>query len=350
MAISDFLSNGQVPAGSAVTSTTSSTTMPDWYTNYAMQMLSNQNAVSAQPLSLFQGPRVAEFSPTQQQGFDMAGEAATAYEPALNTAMQGTEGALNAPSGMSVAQPYFTQAGKTSVANIGQYMNPYTENVVSRIAELGQRNLTENLMPAIEGRYIGAGQLGGATRGGGLSGAPSGMLTDTARALRDTNADILGQQSQALQSGYTGALTASAADLSRLATLGTNAASIAGNDVTQQLNASKQMGELGAEAQKLGLTGAGALQTVGAAQQAQAQKNIDIANADFLKEQGYPQEQIDNALRTLGAVKAGVPTSTSTEGIVPNSVPTTSTAQNIGAGLAGTAGILSALSELGLKF
>lgn len=343
MAISDFLSNGQIPAGSAVTSTTSQTALPDWYTNYAMQILSNQNAVSQTPLSLFQGPRVAEFSPTQQQGFNMAGTAATAYQPALTAATQGTQAAIDAPSGLSVAQPFFDNASQTSVANIGQYMNPYTENVVSRIADLGQRNLTENLMPAIEGRYIGAGQLGGATRGGGLSGAPSGMLTDTARALRDTNADILGQQTQALQSGYTNAMGASAADLARQAGLGVSSANIANNDVTQQLNGNQQLAGLGTQAQTLGLTGAGALQTVGATQQGQAQKNLDTAYADFLKQQGYTQEQITNQLNTLGGIKGAIPTSTSTEGIVPNSVPTTSTGQNIATGLAGAAGILSAL-------
>lgn len=344
MAYTDFLNNGQIPSGSAATSTTSQTILPDWYTNYAMQMLSNQNAVSAKPLSLFQGPRVAEFSPTQQQGFNMTGQAATAYQPALNAATQGTQAALNAPGSLSAAQPYFNQAGQTSVANIGQYMNPYTDQVVNRIADLGQRNLTENLMPAIEGRYIGAGQLGGATRGGGLSGAPSGMLTDTARAIRDTNADILGQQSQALQAGYTNAQGASAADLARQMSLGVNTGTLAGNDLTQRLNAAQQMAALGTQAQQLGLTGAGALQNVGATEQAQAQKNLDLANADFLKQQGYAQEQINNQLNTMGALKNAVPTATTTEGIVPlgyQAQYAPSTAATIGGALTAAGGLLA---------
>jgi hypothetical protein len=76
-------------------------------------------------------------------------------------------------------------------------MNPYNDAVTNRIGELGTRNLTENLLPAIEGRYIQAGQLGYGGRGG-LGGTPSGMMTDTARTLRDVNADILAQQTAAL--------------------------------------------------------------------------------------------------------------------------------------------------------
>jgi hypothetical protein len=348
MAVSDFLVNGNIPAGSAVTSTTSQTVLPDWYSNYAMDLLAKQSAVSALPYQPAPMPRVAGFTPAQQQGFDMTGQAATAYQPALGAAMAKTADTMQAPTGLSAAQPYFNQAGQTSVANIGQYMNPYTNDVVNRIADLGTRNLTENIMPAIEGRYIGAGQLGGATRGGGLSAAPSGMLTDTARAVRDTNADILAQQSAALQSGYNGALTASAADLSRMGQLGATAGNLANADVTSGLNTASTMANLGQQAQQQGLTGASAVTGVGAQQQALNQQNLDAARADFLAQRGYTQDQINNALATFKGVYSGVPSSTSQEGIVPNAVPTTSTAQNIGSGLALGAGALSALQQAGL--
>lgn len=346
MALSDFLSNGNIPSGSAVKSTTSQTVLPDWYTNYAMQLLSNQNAVAATPYQPAPMPKVAGFTGTQQQGFNMAGQAATAYQPALNAATTGTQAAMNAPGSLNAAQPYFTQAGQTSAANVGQYMNPYTDQVVSRIADLGQRNLTENLMPAIEGRYIGTGQLGGATRGGGLSGAPSGMLTDTARAIRDTNADILGKQTEALQSGYSGALSAAGTDLNRMGQLGSNIGTLAGNDITQKLSAAQQLGTLGAQAQQLGLTGAGALSNVGGQEQALNQKNLDVALADWMAQKGYPQEQIDKQLATYRGVLPGVPTSTSEEGIVPNAVPTTSTGQDIASGLTAAAGLLSKLNVI----
>jgi hypothetical protein len=345
---SAFLNNGQLPTGSTFKSLTSETVLPDWYTNYAMQLLSNQQALGAQPMPTYQGPRVAEFSPTMQQGFGMTGQAATAYQPALNAATQATQGAINAPGGLATAQPFLTQAGQTSVSNIGQYMNPYTEQVVNRIGELGTRNLTENIMPQIEGRYIQAGQLGYGGRGG--MGTPSGMMTDTARALRDTSADILGKQTEALRAGYGEAATLAGTDLSRQAGLATTAGSLGGQDLSRQLAGAGQLGELGAQAQNLGLTGAGALQQVGATQQGQAQKNLDVAYSDFLRQQGYPQEQINAMLQTFGGVKAGVPTASREEGIVPlgyqEKLPP-STAETVGGTLSTLAGILDKAGVFG---
>jgi hypothetical protein len=355
MALTDFLNNGQLPTGSTFKSLTSETVLPDWYTNYAMQLLSNQQALAAQPLPTYQGPRVAEFSPTMQQGFGMAGQAATAYQPALNAATQATQGAINAPGGLGAAAPYLGAAGASSVSNIGQYMNPYTDQVVNRIGELGRRNLNENLLPDVEGRYVKAGQLGFGSRDENMGGTPSGMMTDTARALRDTNADILGQQAVALRSGFTDATGLASTDLARQAALATTAGSLGGQDLSRQITGAGQLGELGTAAQTLGITGAGALQQVGGAQQGQAQKNLDVAYADFLRQQGYPQSQIDATLRTFSGALSGVPKATKEEGIVPLGYQeklAPSTGETIGGGLAALGAILgnsqsgSALNKL----
>lgn len=395
--ISSFLTEGaKIPSGSALKATQSETVLPEWYSNYAMQLLSNQQAQMQKDYEKYVGPRVAEFSPAQQQGFAMTGQAATAYQPGLQAATSATQNlmgqnALGAAQpyfgqaagmsgvtaatpglqqgaqltgqstqalGMQAAQPFLGQAGQTSVANIGQYMNPYTEQVVNRIGQLAQRNLSENIMPGIEGRYIAAGQLGYGGRDG--AGTPSGMMTDTARAIRDTQEAALAQQTQALQQGYGQAAELSAGDLARQAQLAATAGSlgtqqqgalaqagrqmadigqaygtltgqqqrmltdigsqigaIGGADLTRQLSAAEQLGGLAGTAQTLGLRGAEAMQGVGAQQQAQAQKHLDIAYGDFLRQQGYNQEQINNALATFKGVLPGVPTSSTEYGIVP---------------------------------
>lgn len=346
MALSDFLTEGSaIPAGSAVKSMTSQTVLPDWYTNYAMQLLSNQQAVAARPYETAPMPRVAEFTPAQQQAFGMTGNAATAYQPALSAATAATEGALTAPGGLMTAQPYFAKAGQSTVANIGEYMNPYTEQVVNRIAEMGGRNLRETIMPEIEGRYIRAGQLGFGPSGAG-TGTPSGMLTDTSRAVRDVQSDILGQQTAALQQGFTQAAGLSAADLARQASLGTTAAGLQTGDVAQRLEAAQQLGGLGSAAQQLGLAGAGALTGVGAQQQALNQQNLDVAYGDFLRQQGYPQEQINNMLATFRGVEPGVPKAALEEGITPTGVLPPSTAETIGGALSGVGSILAGIAKI----
>jgi hypothetical protein len=320
---------------------TKQSVMPEWYTNYAMDILSGQNAIANRPYETAPMPRVADFTKTQRDAFGMTGTAATAYQPLLGQATQAAQAAANAPGALNTAQPYLTQAGQTSVSNIGSYMNPYNEAVTNRIAELGTRNLTENIMPQIEGRYIQAGQLGFGGRGG--MGTPSGMMTDTSRAVRDVSADILAQQAKALQSGYSEAAGLAGTDLSRFGTLANTAGGLAQTQQAQQLAASGALSGLGAQAQTLGLTGANAVGGVGALEQQQGQKNLDVAYGDFLRQQGYPQEQINNMLKTFQGVAAGVPQATQEYGISPSGVQNKSTSE--------AADILSAITTgLGIVF
>jgi hypothetical protein len=341
MAVSSFLAEGAaIPQGSALTDLTKTSVMPDWYTNYAMDILSGQKAIAARPYETAPMPRVAGFTPTQQQSFGMTGNAATAYQPLLNQATGVAQAAANAPGALNTAQPFLSQAGQTSVSNIGSYMNPYNEGVISRIGELGTRNLTENLLPAVEGRYIQAGQLGFGDRNG-LGGTPSGMMTDTARAVRDTSADILAQQTEALRSGFTDATGLAGTDLTRFGNLASTAGNLAQTQQEQQLAASGALSTLGTKAQDLGLTGAGALANVGALQQQQGQKNLDVAYADFLRQQGYPQEQINNMINTFKGVATGVPQAETSYGISPSGVQQeyTSTGQDIASALTAAAGL-----------
>jgi hypothetical protein len=306
--VTDFLAEGtQIPEGSALKAMQSQTVLPEWYTNYAMQLLANQQAQAAQPYQTYQGPRIAEFSPLQQRSFEMTKNVAPSYKPALSAATGATQNLM----------------GQTSVSNIGQYMNPYTQQVVEQIGNLAGRNLSENIMPNIEGRYVAAGQLGFGGRGG-AAGTPSGMLTDTARAIRDTQEAALAEQSRALQAGYG------------------QAAELAGSDISRQMGAAGQLADMGALTQQLGLQGAGALGAVGAQQQQQAQGNLDLAYQDFLRQQGYNQEQINNMLATFQGVAGGVPKAAQEVGIEPLGYPqqyAPSTADKIG-GAIGTIGAI----------
>ena len=348
--MADLLSS-DVPIGPSASTT--QTLLPDWYTNYAMQVLSNQQAASAQPYAAYQAPRVAGFTPDQQAGFDQTRVAATSWRPGLNIANQAAKGTLDmsafgaaqpslqtgagylqqstTPTGINMAQPYLSQAGQTSVADIGSYMDPYQDAVVNRIGALGLRNLQENLLPAIGDQFVGAGGYGGSRQAEAIG-----------RAVRDTQEGISAQQAQALSSGYQGALQASQTDLARQAQLagtagnlgvaqqgalqaaGTGMAGIGGQlgalttaDIQSKLDASRQIASIADQRQRQLLTGAGALQGVGQQQQALQQQNLDVAYQDFLRQQGYDQTQIDAMAKTIGAVQPAVPKSVLETGYAP---------------------------------
>jgi hypothetical protein len=344
--IGSFLTEGrQIPQGSAVKATQGQTILPEWYTNYARDLLANQQAIMMRPFPTPPMPRVAEFSPTQQQSFAQTGQAAQSFQPALTQATQATTQAMGAPGALATAQPLINQAAGSSVGNIDAYMNPYIGGVVDRIGELGARNLRERIMPEIEGRYIGAGQLGFGARQPGM-GTPSGMMTDTARAVRDTSDGILAQQTEALRGGYSEAAGLASGDLSRMGALASTTGGFANADRNLALGGAQQLAGMGQMQQQLGLTGAGALGAVGNQQQQQAQRNLDTAYEDFLRQQNYPQEQINNALNTFRGAAQGIPTATQEFGVVPTGQAAQyqpSTAQTIGGVLTGGAALLELL-------
>lgn len=275
--------------GTKTQTTYTMSAVPPWYTNTGMDILAQQQAVSSRPFQSYDyTQRVAPFNATQQQGFNATQQNAFSYQPTLNqaqgvlqgtldrstygaaqpmfgqaqNALQGvagrsTVGAMQPlmgqaqnvlestmdrssvgamqpyvdraqnPLGLAMAQPYLNAAGQSSAALGAQYMNPYIENVVNRFGELGARTLQEQLMPAIQNKYIQAGQLGGPTRAGtGASGAPSGMMTDATRALRDVQEGVLKQQQQALAEGWNQATGLAAQDLGRMGQLASTAGTL----------------------------------------------------------------------------------------------------------------------------
>jgi hypothetical protein len=127
-----------------------------------------------------------------------------------------------------------------------------------------------------------------------------------ARALRDVQQAVLGEQAKALQAGYGQAADIFASDVGRQAQLAGTAADIAGM------------------AQRYGLTGAGAVAGVGEKEREMGQANLNLAYQDFLKQEGYPKEQIKFLADVLQGVRLPQTTVTNT---------TTTPAQGGGASL-----------------
>jgi hypothetical protein len=159
-------------------------------------------------------------------------------------------------------------------------MNPYNQAVTDQIARLGARNLTENLLPGVSDQFVRAGSFGG-----------SRMGEFGNRAVRDTQEAILGQQANTLQQGYTQALGASQQDLAR------------------QQSALAQTAELAKLREGLSSAEAAQLQAIGAEQQMQQQRGLDVAYQDFMDQRNFPQSQINAMSTTLrGLNPAAVPT------------------------------------------
>ena len=294
MSLSEFLFEGKAPSPVTLTGT-QTTQLPEWYTQYTTDMLGRAQAAANLPYAQYTGPRLAAFTPTEKTGFEATKTAATAAQPFLGEAGE-TLGRAGEVSGMGAAFPFLGAAAQTFPGAAQAYMSPYTQNVVNQIAEHGVRQLQEKYLPAVGEEFIKAGQFSvgpGSTRMGEFG----------ARALRDVQEAVLSEQAKALESGYKTAADIFGTDVGRMASLAGTAGTLGVQESQALRDLASRYGELGGEAQRLGLTGAKAITDVGAAERAMQQGNLELAYQDFLRQEAYPKEQIKFLSNVLGGVQ-----------------------------------------------
>jgi hypothetical protein len=417
------------PSGSEATSGQT----PQWYQDLLYDQMMSARAIAGQSFEPYALPRVAGQTPDQTAAYQSVRQNIGAWQPSYDVAMRGTQslagetpgvtsgvGYMQAAAGynpMLAQQPYINQssaelgnalrqnafnvaapgtyqamgmsgletaspflmqgsalgmnAAQSSAPLAQQYMNPYTDAVTGQIAQLGARNLQENLLPAVSDQFVRAGQFGG-----------SRMGEFGQRALRDTQEAVLREQSQALQAGYGQALGASQADLARMLQVGSQQAnlgqiaggmtqaqqqalmqgsqSLAGirgqdlnrimqgaeqyaglgqqaagatqqygnmlqsigqgigglslNEAQRQQSALGQLADMGRSQQQMFAQDAASMEAIGQAQQAQKQRELSAAYEQFMEQQRYPQAQMDWYQAQLKGAGQYLPSTTTQSG------------------------------------
>lgn len=281
MGFLDFLFEGSPPPSvSSYGQTVES--MPQWYTDYTLGILNQANAFAGEGYQPYGGPRVAGFTPDQQQAQGMVRSNVGNYLPALNQA-SGLATSAGGLSPVQSASPYMEQAGQTFTGgNVTDYMNPYIENVVDRAGTLAGREFNENIMPGLESTFVRNGQFGSVAH-----------QREADRAARDLAEGLQGQAQSALAAGYGQAGELFNADAGRSAQLAGLSGQLAGLEGNLKLGAADTLGNLGEAMQGLGLKDAAALESVGQSQQGVDQRNLDLAYSDFIAQRDHPKQQLD---------------------------------------------------------
>jgi len=305
MAFLNFLTQGQPLPSKTSTLTTSQ--VPQYLSDYLYNLMSGAYSAAQEEYKPYTGPRLADFTEDQLAAFDVTRDAAESYKPQLEAA-EATAGAAAGLSPMEAAQPYFEQAGETLPGVIGDYMNPYMENVTNRMGDIAARQIKEKLMPELGDQFIRAGQFG-STRQQELAN----------RGVRDISENLASQIGAQLASGYTTAGQQAQEDLRRQASIGQAAGQITGTEMQNLANLSNVQGALAQRGQSLGLQGAAALETIGQTKQKQIQQNLDLAYKDWATQKDDPM----NKIRFLNEMVRGLPSgggtsSSSTSGIGQN--------------------------------
>ncbi len=249
--------------------TTQSQSMDPDFRAASLDLLNRGRAVADQPYTPYTGQTVAGFSPTQSQGYEAAKTFAT--------------GNVGADS-LAQARTAATTALGFSPANIETYLNPYTQNVIdTTMADLErQRQIAQQ---GTGDRAIAARAFGGDRFG--LAEA------ETNRGAFDTMAKTAAQlRSQ----GYDTA-TQTAMGVANLG-----------------LTAGDRLAALSDQERQQALQNASTLETVGAAEQAQTQLELDDLYRRFQEEQQYPAAQTNYLANIFKAAPAsgGVTSQTST--------------------------------------
>lgn len=322
----------------------------------------------ATPYTTYQNPRIADLTDLQKQAMSSAGGLSglvgNAYQQAqsaLSNVPTVSAGNISAPSvGGNVDLSKITSytpnidpskmnlsTGAWTDPNIAaSYMSPYTTGVVNRIAELGNRNLTENILPGVNSTFTGAGQFG-STRNAEFEN----------RAIRDAQDAILGAQANALEQGYTTAGNLYGSDAARALQaqqgtasnlLGAGNLGLSANTADNQaylqgagINANLAQTQAQLQAQAAQQNAANALQaqlanqtaaqnranqymnlgagmtsnlgsianlqnTLGTNQQNLNQQNLNLAYQDYLQQQQYPMTNLQNVMSVANPIANAV--------------------------------------------
>lgn len=332
---------GLFDCGKSTQTTTSNTTssLPGYIDPYVQANLAAAQAEASKPYQAYTGDRIADTDPNTIAGrqglLDVAQGGIAGLDAATDYTQQGMNRATelgNYDTGNFTAAN-FSDPGKFTAENAGEYMSPYMQAVVESQKSNAMLDF-DRLRGGREAQAVNAGAFGGSRRFVQEGIANEGL----SRQLGDI-------QATGLQNAYTAgtsqfnqdrtALTdvekAKAAELARTQ---------AGVEGSRQFGAGQGLAALNAGANLAGdLVDYGTLgrQTdiqnaqlqgqVGAAQTGEDQARLDLDYANHLEQQGYTRDQINWMTSQL----AGQPTPTNTA--TTNTTPGPSTAsQLVGAG------------------
>lgn len=271
--------------------TTTSTNQPPQQVLDAYGSLINRGTqVANTPYQAYQGQQVADLTPMQNQAFGNINAAQGQAQPYIDQA----SGLAN-----QSAQSTWQNIPQYNNANLQQYQNPYTQNVInSTMANINQNNAIQQQQLLGHAISSGASPFGGDRAGV----AASELARQQNLASGQTIAGLENQGFQNAQSEF------NTQQQTQLA--GQNA------DANRQAQAASIQGGLGLASQGAALQGATAQLQGGTLQQQQQQAGLNAAYNQWQQQQAYPYQQtgwLGNLVEGLGS-NSGGQSSTTTPG------------------------------------
>lgn len=325
--------------------TVTQTNIPKEFMPYFERLMGRVEAQSTEPYQPFEGSRIATSDQFSDIGAsrDITRNVAGAGIAGLPMAQGVISGNISEAQRLGQYGPGqfnefdFTPARQFSGQEVQQYMSPYMENVLDMQKSQAVEDF-DRLRGSRNTRAVQAGAFGGSRQGVQEGMAEEALLKQMGqidatgrqaafeRASQQFGADRAAQMAQEQsQAGEAGRVqTGLEASRQFGAGQGIAALSAAGT-------AAGQLTSLGEKERETQIQGAQLLEGIGEAQQGETQAGLDIGYQDFLRQQGFPQEQ----LGFYSDILRGLPVANASSTNAQNFQSYNPVQQAIGAGLSG---------------
>jgi len=267
------------------TTTSYTTTLPEYFKPYATAMASRAQTESLQGYTPYAGQRLAGFTPEEQIALSRTaayGAGGPNVQEELATRGFADEARKSVPLGMGIATGFDPGEFTSDIA--ASYMSPYTQNVVDIQKREAARD-AEMQLQHLQSRAAQEQAYGGYRHGQ--------QESNLSRQLAQQLGDI---QARGQAAGYEDAYSRFLAD--RKARLAKSELSLEGLGVDQESRQLRQqalssLSSLAPQAAKSQQDRLNALQGVGLARRGMTQEQMDMSYQDFLRQREYPKEQIE---------------------------------------------------------
>ena len=283
-----FESGGGSPPPPTVQTSYSASLQPELMP-YGQDIAKKAQTLSGANYTPYQGQRIADFNPNQQQVFGETMGMQTPGQYGQATGMAGASGV----GGLMAGQNFANQA--TDPNATAKYMSPYMQNVVDY-------QKTQALRDYQMGDQMRAAQT---SKAGAFGGSRQALVQSEAQ--RGLNSQLQGIEAQGAQNAFQNAQ----AQQQFGANLGIQGMQLAGQNA-------QTLGQLGTQQQTADLARLQAQGQVGAQQQAGEQAGMTQQYQDFLKQQEYPYSQLAFYNSMIRGLSPTMPTTTSTYAPAPS--------------------------------
>lgn len=267
---------------------TATTKLPSYLEQTYKALINAGTSAAQQPLQQYAGPRVAGFTPMQNQAFDLTQRAQGMGIPYLNA---GSEALSRA------SRDVFPSLEKYNAENLQKYMDPYQQNVI----DTTMANILKSNAVAQQGmKGTGMGMGVSPTLGDRMGLGQAELERNQAMTRNQT---IAGLESSGFQNAQ-----------QQLAGQQSLQASTMGADQQRLLGVGAGFAGLGQQAQDQTYQGIAQLLQQGGQQQAQGQTQLDQAYQNFQQAQSYPKSQIEWLANLAYGSPKGSSTTTTTPG------------------------------------